>query len=224
MQPNDLSTILNNHKLWLKSDRAELYGANLCGADLRDANLCGADLRNANLCGADLQDADLRDANLCGADLRNANLYGADLQDANLRGVDLQDANLRGVDLYGADLRNANLCGADLQDAELYGANLYGANLDGANLDGANLGDNIGNCVDVHSMQLPVWCVTRTQTYMQIGCQRHKIDNWFTFDDDTIAAMHPEALEWWRVYKPLILLWVQTCPARPATGVQSDAT
>ncbi|EEE6610488.1 pentapeptide repeat-containing protein, partial [Salmonella enterica subsp. enterica serovar Daytona] len=38
-------------------------------ADLFDANLCGANLRDANLCGANLCDADLRDANLCGADL-----------------------------------------------------------------------------------------------------------------------------------------------------------
>ena len=37
---------------------------------------------NANLYGADLQGADLRSANLQGADLRRANLQGADLQGA----------------------------------------------------------------------------------------------------------------------------------------------
>ncbi|EKE8586577.1 pentapeptide repeat-containing protein, partial [Salmonella enterica subsp. enterica serovar Soerenga] len=55
---------------------ANLRGANLCGADLRGANLCGADLRGADLC-----DADLRGANLCGADLRGADLCDADLPD-----------------------------------------------------------------------------------------------------------------------------------------------
>jgi hypothetical protein len=45
-----------------------LYGANLYGADLRGANLYGA-----NLYGADLR----------GANLYGANLYGANLRDAN---------------------------------------------------------------------------------------------------------------------------------------------
>ena len=42
--------------------KANLYGADLCGAYLYEANLCGAYLRGANL----------REANLCGADLREA--------------------------------------------------------------------------------------------------------------------------------------------------------
>ena len=57
------------------------------GANLRDANLYGA-----NLC----------DANLRGANLRDANLYGADLCDADLRDANLRDANLRGANLCGA--------------------------------------------------------------------------------------------------------------------------
>ncbi|EIL7178883.1 pentapeptide repeat-containing protein [Salmonella enterica] len=90
---------------------ANLYGANLRGADLCDANLRGANLRGANLRGANLYGANLRGADLCGANLYGANLRGADLCDANLRGADLCDANLR-----GADLCDANLCGANLPD------------------------------------------------------------------------------------------------------------
>ena len=48
---------------------ANLYGADLRGADLQDANLHGADLHGANL-----QDASLYGANLHGADLRGADL------------------------------------------------------------------------------------------------------------------------------------------------------
>ena len=96
--------------------------ANLCGADLY-----GADLRGADLCGADLYGADLRGADLCGADLYEANLCGADLY----------GADLRGADLCGADLYEANLCGADLRGANLREADLRGANLREANLRGA---------------------------------------------------------------------------------------
>ncbi len=63
-----------------------------------------ADLYMAELGGADLSEVDLRGANLRGADLKEAILTGVDLRYANLRG-----ANLRGADLKEADLRMANL-------------------------------------------------------------------------------------------------------------------
>ena len=92
----EIEKILEKHEKWLTGreggERADLRGANLCGANLR-----GANLRGANLCRADL-----RGANLCGANLR-----GANLREANLRGVNLCEANLRGVNLCGANLREA---------------------------------------------------------------------------------------------------------------------
>ena len=81
---------------WNGSVIFETDAANLCQAILI-ALKSRADLRGANLCGADL----------CGADLCGANLCGADLCDADLCGADLCDANLRGADLCGADLRGA---------------------------------------------------------------------------------------------------------------------
>ena len=130
--------ILEKHKKWLNEEdggeRANLRGADLCGANLR-----GANLRDANLRGANLSDANLRGADLCGANLRGADLCGANLRGANLRGADLcganlSDANLSDANLRGADLRDADLCGANLSDANLRGANLSDANLRGADL------------------------------------------------------------------------------------------
>ena len=103
MDEKELLKVLEAHRLWVLGDaagkRADLYGANLYGADLTGANLYGA--------------------NLYGADLTGADLYGADLTLANLTG-----ANLTGADLTRADLTGANLSGADLTRADLYGANL----------------------------------------------------------------------------------------------------
>ena len=102
----ELNTILEQHKLWLedksKGKRADLEGANLCGAILREANLRFANLSSVSLTGADLEYADLN---------------GADLQCANLSGANLREANL-----WGANLRDASLRGAYLRDAELWGA------------------------------------------------------------------------------------------------------
>ena len=112
MDNEKLKEILERHRKWLNNEdggeRADLCGANLCGADL-----CGANLYGADLCGANLYGADLCEANLCGA-----NLYGADLCEANLRGANLCGAYLYGADLCEANLRGANLCGADLCGAK----------------------------------------------------------------------------------------------------------
>ena len=79
----------------VEKNKVILRGADLWGANLRGANLRGADLQEANLRGVDLQGADLREANLWGA-----NFWGADLQKVNLQG-----ANLRGTDLWGAKIK-----------------------------------------------------------------------------------------------------------------------
>jgi hypothetical protein len=67
LKPSELKDILDQHRLWIESDRKQGKRAILQGADLRGANLQGANLRGANLGGAYLRDADLRGAYLGGA-------------------------------------------------------------------------------------------------------------------------------------------------------------
>ncbi|WP_246288673.1 pentapeptide repeat-containing protein [Achromobacter deleyi] len=185
--------------------------ANLGDANLRGANLRGADLRGANLGGADLRGANLGGANLGGADLGGANLRGADLGGANLRGADLRGANLGGANLRGADLGGANLRGADLR----------GANLGGANLGGANLGDlsgiwgTSGNLREIKAIQCDTWPVTYTATHMQIGCQFHELERWWSFTDEQIGRMDSSALAWWSKWKPVLHTIVTMSPAVP---------
>jgi uncharacterized protein YjbI with pentapeptide repeats len=61
----ELNNILELHQKWLNNDksgvRANLYKANLSGADLSEANLSGADLSEANLYEANLSEAILWD-------------------------------------------------------------------------------------------------------------------------------------------------------------------
>jgi len=107
--------VLEQHRNWVESKgefgkRANLRGANLCGADLTGVNLQGALLHKANLRGADLSLADLRGAWLIQADLREANVLGAELREANLQGANLEHARglwvgrLGGTNLFGAVL------------------------------------------------------------------------------------------------------------------------
>ena len=90
----DLTQILELHKKWLNNEDGGER------ADLWDADLSGANLSGADLSGANLRDAYLRDADLSGANLRSASLSGANLLGANLSGADLWDANLSGANLW----------------------------------------------------------------------------------------------------------------------------
>ena len=134
----ELKEILEQHKLWLRSNGKECKYADLSGADLSGADLSGADLAYANLAYANLTDAYLYRANL-----RCANLRYANLTNVNLYRADLTHANLADADLTGADLRRANLSGTYLYGAYLCRADLRRANLSGANLRYASLTDTI---------------------------------------------------------------------------------
>ena len=150
----ELKTILDQHTLWLDSNKTESKCANLTMADLSGADLSGANLTGVNLTRANLTSANLSGVNLTSADLYGAKLNRADLSRADLSGADLSVANLSGANLSGADLSvaylieaklsgvdltNADLTGADLSDADLYRTDLTRANLTRANLTGAGL-------------------------------------------------------------------------------------
>ena len=179
-------------------------------ANLRYANLRYADLTGANLRYANLRYADLTGANLTGANLTDADLTGANLTDADLTGADLTGANLRYADLTGANLTDADLTGANLTDANLTDANLTGANLTGANLTGASL-LCVGNMKNIFTMQLDYWKIGFTKDILQIGCQRHLIEKWKTFDDETINKMDAKSLEWWSKWKNHIFKTIELC-------------
>ena len=94
MEQAKLNKILENHKLWLKTNGEQGERANLSSADLSSADLSSADLSSANLSSADLSSADLSSANLS-----SANLSSADLSYANLSSADLSSADLSSADL-----------------------------------------------------------------------------------------------------------------------------
>jgi hypothetical protein len=158
-------------------------------ANLSSADLSYADLRYANLSSADLSYADLRYANLSSADLSYANLSSADLSYANLSYADLSYA-----DLSSADLSYANLSSADLRDLRLWGV--------------------VGNMGVIRSIQLETYAITYTFDTLQIGCERHAIEEWQKFDDQRIIEMErKEALKFWRKWKDTIMKLIEMAPA-----------
>ena len=131
------------------------------------------------------------------------NLYGANLSRANLSGANLSRANLYGANLSEANLSRANLSGANLSRANLSEANLSEANLSGANLSEANLyGEKITKIpIQISGLR---WWINITEKHIQIGCQVYKAEEWWRFSDKEIAAMHGDALTFWKANKKII--------------------
>jgi len=157
-------------------------------------------------------------------------LFTADVPEGTESGmvarVALEQAVEARADLRGAYLGDANLRGANLGDANLRGANLRGANLGDANLRGANLGDAYlrdlvgiwaasGNLREIKAIQCDTWSVTYTATHMQIGCQFHALESWWSFTDEQISRMSCDALAWWQKWKPVLHTIVTMSPAVP---------
>jgi len=154
------------------------------------------------------------------ADLRGAYLSGAYLSGAYLSGANLSDANLS-----GANLSDANLSDANLSDANLSGANLSGANLRGANLRGVReLWGASGNCREIKAIQCDHWPVTYTAERMQIGCQFHTLAEWWAFTDEEIGRMDGKALDWWKVWKPILQNIITLAPALPGGTAPEPTT
>ena len=148
----------------------------------------------ANLSYANLSYADLRSANLRYADLSCADLSSADFRYANLRYADLSCANLRYADFRSADLSSADLSCANLRDLGLWGV--------------------VGNMGVIRSIQLETYAISYTFEMLQIGCERHSIEEWRGFDDQRIIEMDgKEALKFWRKWKGIIMQLIEMSPA-----------
>src|SRR3990167_2548781 len=88
----NLKQILEDHLLWLSSNKTKGKQA-----DLSNQDLSGTNLYRVNLAYANLAYANLANANLAYANLANANLYNAYLTSTNLENTNLENTNLENV-------------------------------------------------------------------------------------------------------------------------------
>ena len=103
-----------------------------------------------------------------------------------------------------ANLSEANLSEAYLSRAYLSRANLSRANLSEAKLRGVNLKNSTGNGREIKTLIASQYTVTWSGNNLAIGCEQHLIAEWWSFDDATIEKMDDGALDWWRMWKPVL--------------------
>ncbi|MGX8249529.1 hypothetical protein, partial [Escherichia coli] len=79
----------------------------------------------------------------------------------------------------------------------------------------------LGNMESIKTIQADIWQIGYTHDTMQIGCQRHLIDEWWKFSDEEISRMDSQALAWWKVWKPILSKIIKVSPAEPTGYVES---
>lgn len=119
-----LESILQNHALWISSDRKLGRRGDLSYADLGRFDLSNRDMR-----GVKFRRALLREANLSNARLEGADFTGADLTNACLRGADMMLADLTSAVMFCADLSNAKVAGTRGKYFHMYGCRISLHNL-----------------------------------------------------------------------------------------------
>ena len=50
--------------------------------------------------------------------------------------------------------------------------------------------------------------ISISDNYIAIGCKNYSISEWEKFDDYTISNMDYGALEWWKIWKPIIFAMI----------------
>jgi hypothetical protein len=115
----------------------------------------------------------------------------------------------------GSNLSGSNLRGSNLSGSNLRGSNLSGSNLRGSNLRGSNLRGTTGNGREIITLQCGKYWVNYTHDRLQIGCKNYAIAEWWGFSDDAINSMDKGALEWWKIWKPILMQIISINPATP---------
>ena len=98
---------------------------------------------------------------------------------------------------------------ADLSYADLRSANLRYADLHSANLSSASLSFTIiyGEKITKKPIQLYglKYEVMILEKQIKIGCELHDAKDWGKFKDLRISKMSSDAVDWWKIHKPIIL-------------------
>ncbi|WP_197063297.1 pentapeptide repeat-containing protein [Pantoea rodasii] len=172
MSQGELSALLEQHHVWLKS--AGEGGKRLV---LNYRNLSNISFYNSNLEKCIFSKCDLSNCNFSRAKLRHAVLKRCNLKRANFSHVKFEYASLSYSTFFCTDFHNANLHLADLTGTNLKGAHLFGTRL-----------------------PADTWLILGEEYSMQIthgvsliaGCQVHKIEDWRRFRRHDIESMDGE--------------------------------
>lgn len=124
-----LRKILDDHRLYVESNRREGKKADLSGQDLHGIDFSGENLFGADLSHSDISQTKCENTIFWGADISNSVLWEGDFRYSCLIGC-----NLSGSDLSRANFSHATMCGANLKEANFRDANFTSADMSYVNM------------------------------------------------------------------------------------------
>ena len=125
-------------------------------------------------------------------------------------GTSLERANFGWACLDNVHFKNISLKGSYFG-----GTNLSRTTFKGVNLTRCDFLDCTGNNKHIKTIQAGKYIVNYTAEIIQIGCENHPIEDWFSFSDEKIARMDDGALDWWKDWKPILKQILEVSPAEP---------
>lgn len=112
------------------------------------------------------------------------------------------DGEFRGGRFLGGEFWGGRFWGGEFRDGKFLGGRFLGGELLGGEFRGEKLTKAPYVICGLS------WRILITPGQIQIGCQTHKAEDWFKFDDAKISSMHPNALSFWHRNKDAIkVLW-----------------
>ena len=98
------------------------------------------------------------------------------------------------------------------------------ADLRYADLRELSLWDVAGEKTHIKSGQIETYQFAYTDEYLQIGCESHGIEEWWSFGDERIKKMEGDkALEFWIKWKPMLKQIIEMSPAEPTGWKEKDS-
>lgn len=203
--------------------QCEFDGCTLVGAAFDDADLTRATLDHCHARGASFARAKMTRAWIGNSELTFVALNRAEMNDVSIRNVDYTGARFD-----SASLRHACLWDVVFKDTSLYDVDAYGLCAKGCaflhqvdteassirGLDAAVFYRCVSDSKIIRTMHGLRWPVNVWGNTMSIGCQLHAVEEWYSFDDAAISAMHGGALSWWTAHKEVIRQFIDlTKPA-----------
>lgn len=191
--------------------RAQFYSCNLHHANLSSVNLDGARIVNGTCTEAWFKFSSMNATKFLCTNLTQAKLGGVKGQGAIFRECNATCATFPGstwVDgfMIECKFKTATFGGATFQNVDFYGSDFREATIrPDTEFLTCGMWDVQGNGGVIRTYQLPDWTVVVCRDRIQIGCQSHPLKAWVGFDNEEISQMSDDALDWWTIYKPLVM-------------------
>jgi uncharacterized protein YjbI with pentapeptide repeats len=157
----------------------------------------GGDFRGGTFWGGTFEGGTFRGGTFEGGTFWGGTFWGGTFEGGDFRGGDFRGGTFWGGTFWGGTFEGGTFWGGTFEGGTFEGGTFEGGTFWGGDFEG-------GTSTKLQPLYLAglCWQITITDEHMTIGCETHKLSDWWAFDDSTIDAMdRNDALPFWRAHK-----------------------